>query len=349
MLDLPYLQSPPKLNGLLRFSPEDFRVDEVLGFEPCGDGEHVFVNVEKTGCNTQFVANQLAKFAGVSSRQVSYSGMKDKQAVTTQWFSVHLPGKASLEWPELNNDAYRVLEVARHNKKLRRGVHRGNRFAITCRQLQGDREDFLHRAELVRAQGVPNYFGEQRFGFQGGNIEKAKQWFAGELKPARHLRGIYLSAARSHLFNEVLAKRLREGSWCRVLEGEVLMLAGTQSTFDSEGEDFKLLQQRVEEGDLHTTGPLYASEALGLSPASEREQLEQQVFEQNQPLIEGLKRERLKAQRRALRVIPSELKVEISDDCAVMTFSLPSGCFATSVVRELLNYQIPPPVEGQTQ
>ncbi len=161
----------PEATGLIRVNPEDFQVDEILGFELSGEGEHVCLHIRKRNSNTAFVAKQIARLADVKNMDVSYAGLKDRNAVTTQWFSVYLSNKTEPDWQQLNTDEVEVLEVVRHNRKLRRGALKGNRFKICVRELQGDHESLEQRLQTIRGKGVPNYFGEQRFGRD--NLEQA--------------------------------------------------------------------------------------------------------------------------------------------------------------------------------
>jgi tRNA pseudouridine13 synthase len=318
----------------MRSCPEDFVVDEELGFEPEGEGEHALVHVRKQGCNTAWVARQLAQLAGIRVREVSYCGLKDRDAVTSQWFSVWLPGKPDPDWQALGDDQIEVLRVARHRRKLRRGYHRSNRFGVRLRELQGDRDALLKRLETVRDEGVANYFGAQRFGRGSGNIEAALGLFRGANKCRdRHLRGLYLSAARSLLFNRIVALRVAEGSWNRALPGEVLMLDGSRSIFDIEQVDADIVQ-RVRGGDLHPTGALWGmgeSRASGEALAAER-----RGMLGCDEIQRGLEAIGMKQERRALRLRPQGLSWEFeADDVLRLEFSLPSGGYATTVVAAI--------------
>lgn len=339
MTDLPYACGEPPIAGVLRRSHADFLVEEQLGFAPSGDGEHVFLYIEKAGLNTQQLADKLARFANVPARQVSYAGMKDRNAITRQWFSVHLPGVAELDWALLNNQQLTVLEQARHGKKLRRGVHRANRFVICVRDVIGDSDTLQQRAAQIAATGIPNYFGEQRFGRNGSNIDQARQWFAGDFKPKKHRRGIYLSAARALLFNQVLAARVEDRSWNQLLAGELAMLEGSNSVFAVADETDN--KQRLEAGDIHPTG-LMAGKPSALMPGGGVARLEQRVVEADPILQSGLEQAGLNAERRALRVIPREFTMRWSPELAeaTLSFVLPRGCYATSLMRELLSYSV---------
>lgn len=338
VLDLPYAYGKPPLSGDLRSQPADFIVEEQLGFEPEGEGEHHFLWLQKTGLNTEQVARTVARFAGVPPRQVSYSGMKDRHAITRQWLSVHLPGNREYPWSELNSKSLSILTATRHRKKLRRGTHQSNQFTLRVRNLVGDRDELAERVSKARQQGVPNYFGEQRFGRNGSNVEEARRWFDGQWRPKKHQRGIYLSAARSFLFNEVLAQRVRDHSWQQLLPGEVIALNGSHSVFTHTGE--ASLTRRLAEGDIHPSGPM-AGKKSAVSCENVVASLEASILNAHVELLAGLEQAGLKAERRPLRVIPENLLCkQLPDQSVELTFSLPSGCFATALMRELIHYRV---------
>ena len=342
MHSLPYAYEKPLLTGLLRQQPSDFCVEEMLGFEPEGEGEHVFLWVEKRGLNTQQVAERLSRFASVPLKKTGYSGMKDRHAVTRQWFSLQLPEKNEPDWQQLDDSQVSVLRHDRHRRKLRRGAHKANRFTISIAALKAEditraSDDLAARIESMTRRGFPNYFGEQRFGRQGMNLVNASQWFEGTLKPKRHLRGIYLSSARSSLFNRVLAKRVEEGSWCELLSGELLLLEGTNSVFAPSDDD--QLANRLQEGDIHPTGPLYGTSGK-LNCEDEVAALEDNTLSLYPSITSGLESKGLKAERRALRVIPKQLKYQLDHERLELSFILPSGSFATALVRELVDYSV---------
>lgn len=343
----PRAHGVPAVGGVIRGRPEDFFVEEVLGFEPEGEGEHVFLSIEKRALNTEQVARRLAILAGVPIRQVSYSGMKDRHAVTRQWFSVHLPGQRDIAWQQLECNAgseqLLILAQTRHRKKLRRGVHSGNRFVIRVSALEGDMDGLRNAVNTVAGVGIPNYFGEQRFGNGGNNLERARAWFAGQWRPPRHRRGLYLSAARSFLFNAVLARRVVAGNWSRALDGELCMLAGSRSVFAPEDTGGAEIIERLLRGDIHPTGPLYGRAGKRV-PSGCVEKLEAEAMADHNALTEGLDRCNVDADRRPLRVIPRDLVLRLVESsagpCAELRFTLPGGCFATAVVRELVRYRV---------
>ncbi len=338
VIDLPYAYGKPLMRGVLRTEAADFMVEEQLAFEPSGEGEHHFLWIEKAGLNTEQVARRIAQIAQLPIRQISYCGMKDRHALTRQWFSVHLPGKKTIDWSQLNSPALSLLAATLHRKKLRRGTHRGNRFTLRVRDWLGDHDDFIARVEKIQLQGVPNYFGEQRFGHDGANLDNARRWFAGELKPGRHLRGIYLSAVRGWLFNQVLAQRVSDGSWQQLLPGELVALQGSHSVFAHNEDD--ALQQRLLAGDVHPTGPLYGKNGTLVCEKAVAA-LETSILKPHSELLAGLEQAGLKAERRPLRMIPHNLLWKtVPEQTVEITFSLPTGCFATVLMRELLDYRV---------
>lgn len=335
-MDLPRAHGGAPLRGILRAAPEDFFVDEDLGFAADGSGEHVFVRVEKRGANTDFVARELARFAGVRPDSVSYAGMKDRHAVTRQTFSVHLPGKADPDWPTLEHAEFRVLETARHSRKLQRGALKGNRFRIVLRDVEGGPAAAERVVEAIRTHGVPNYFGEQRFGREAANVEKALAMFKGR-RVQRHERSLFLSAARSHLFNAVLAARVEQGNWNRPLDGEVWMLDGTHSIFGPEPLAPELVA-RLERGDIAPTGPMWGAGELRTRDAVA--EMENSVAARYPELAAGLASAGLRQERRSLVLHPRELELcWLQDTGAELSFYLSSGSYATVLLREIFDYQ----------
>ncbi|MGA9334799.1 MAG: tRNA pseudouridine(13) synthase TruD [Rudaea sp.] len=334
-MPMPYAYGGPPLIGILRATPEDFVVDEHLGIVADGAGEHIFVRVEKRGANTDWVARELARFAGVDARNVSYAGLKDRHAVARQTFSVHLPGKPDPDWMALQDAEFRILDVARHGRKLQRGALNGNRFRIVLRDIRGDRVAAERIFASISAGGVPNYFGEQRFGRGGDNVRRAAAMFQGR-RVARHERSLLLSAARSRLFNRVLAERVRRGDWNRPLDGEVWMLAGTHSIFGPEPLTPEL-SDRHARGDIDLTGPLWGEGELR---SSERvRQLESAVADANLQVAAGLAANGLRQQRRALACRPQDFAARwLTANSLELDFYLNSGSYATVVIREILNY-----------
>jgi tRNA pseudouridine13 synthase len=329
---LPTAFGPPVLRACIRAAPEDFFVEELPAFEASGAGEHLLLTVEKRGTNTAFAAKRIAAWAGVSEMAVSYAGMKDRHAVTRQRFSVHLPGQKEPEVATLESDDLRVIESIRHSRKLQRGALRGNRFVLRLREVAGDSAAIEQRLRTLRQAGFPNYFGEQRFGRGGGNLDAARRMFAGE-RVKRDQRGMLLSAARSELFNRVLAARIVDGNWNQGLAGELWMLDGSHSIFGPES-DPAALTDRIDALDIHPTGPLWGRG--GLRTADACLAVEEAVLEDAATFRVGLEQAGLKQERRALRVPVRELAWSWIDDAALeLTFELPPGSYATALLGAL--------------
>jgi len=332
---LSYAYGVPPVSGVLRTQPEDFFVDEVLGFEPDGEGEHVLLQIEKRNTNTQWLADQLARYAGIPKRDVSYAGMKDRHAVTRQWYSLGLAGAAEPDWNNLNIDNVRVLQHARHRRKLRRGTLQGNRFHLVIRNLQGDPAGLESRLQDIAQAGVPNYFGEQRFGHDGANLQQAMAMFQGKRIKDRHKRSLYLSAARSYLFNELLSQRVARGDWNRAIPGDVMLLAGSNSYFVPELNDVTI-QQRLASFDIHPSGCLWGK---GDTPTqAEAAELERSLAQAHPELCRGLEQAGLKQERRALRlpVVDLQWELDAAKQLLELRFFLPAGAYATTVLRELV-------------
>lgn len=333
----PRTAAPALTSATLRATPDDFVVEEQMPYTLAGAGEHLWVKLRKRGYNTEQVAKQLARTAGVTRREVGYAGMKDRHAVTVQWFSLHLAGRPDPDWSSLP-DGMTVVENTRHSRKLKTGALAGNRFRIVLRDCLGDRDAALRRGEAIRTQGVPNYFGEQRFGHGGGNVAAARAMFAGGGNARdRKQAGIYLSAARSLVFNEVLARRVAAGTWDRALDGDAMVLNGSRSFFVP-GIIDETIRRRLAEGDIHPSGPLWGRGDLPTKSAVR--ELEAAVASEHPDLVRGLEAAGLDQERRALRVMPQELHAQWLDASALsLTFVLPPGSYATMVLRELADYR----------
>ncbi len=323
----------PPAQGVLRATAADFMVEELLGFEPDAGVAHRLLRVEKTDANTLYVARALARHAGVRPADVGFAGLKDRHAVALQWFTV--PARPGVDWAGCAGEGFRVLEAHAHSRKLKRGALAGNRFRITVRELQGDSDSLAARLQTVREAGVPGYFGAQRFGRDGANLERVHDWMSGAPLPRdREERGFVLSSARSLLFNAVLDARVRAGSWSRLMDGEVVNLAGSASVFQAEVID-DILAGRCSACDVHPTGPLPGRG--GKLPAGAAFALEQSVLEPFQPLVERLAAAGVDGSRRALRVPVADLLWNLDGAVLELSFRLPRGAFATSVLRELVD------------
>ncbi|MCW8899175.1 MAG: tRNA pseudouridine(13) synthase TruD [Gammaproteobacteria bacterium] len=330
-----YANGEPSLSGVIRTQASDFKVDEKFAFEATGEGEHALLHVKKQDTNTEWLSRQISQLAGVRKVDVSYAGLKDRNAVTTQWFSVWLPGKPDPDWSLLNSDNVEILATVRHNRKLRRGSLRGNQFALIVRNVEGDISDLEQRMNTIRHDGVPNYFGDQRFGIDGKNLEKAEIMFAGKREKDRFRRSIYLSAARSAMFNDLLSERVAMNKWANGIAGDVMLLDNSHSYFLAEEIDEKI-NQRLKEHDIHPSGPLWGrGELLSKGVVAELEYKLKDKF----PVFDvGLKNARLDQERRSLRLSVNDFKWKYNEDHKLLelNFFLSAGGYATSVLREII-------------
>ena len=337
-----FLFGRPNSKGILKSIPEDFVVNEVMDVIPCGEGEHYWLDISKVKCNTEQLAKALAKFSSVSIRDVGYSGMKDYFAQTRQWFSVWKPKGGEPSWKEFKLDGVTIHQVIRHQRKIKRGTHKSNKFEIVIRNVTGDLSDIENRLERIVTLGVPNYFGQQRFGNNAENMSQVLDYFCGDKKvKSKHLRGILLSSARSWLFNEVVSARIKEGTFFKLHENEPTNLNSSSSIFKSVGD--RAEHDRIVALDIHPTAPMWG---VGLDKMLENYdrakvfEWEQEVLNDYQVFQEGLERENLNYQRRAIRCALSELQWSFEhankQTHLMLSFELLSGQFATSVLREVV-------------
>lgn len=326
----------PTLIGVIRTHYSDFKVDEKFAFDATGEGEHALLHIKKQDTNTDWLSRQISELAGVRQVDVSYAGLKDRNAITTQWFSVWLPGKPDPDWSQLNSENVEILTTCRHNRKLRRGSLRGNQFNLIIRDVTGDASDLEQRINIIQQDGVPNYFGEQRFGIGGKNLEKATIMFGGKREKDRFKRSIYLSAARSAMFNEVLSQRITMNKWADGIPGDVMLLDNSHSYFLAEVIDEKIIQ-RLKEHDIHPSGPLWGRGDL-LSKGDVAA-LENTLPEKFEVYDLGLKNARLDQERRSLRLSVKDLQWNYDEQNKLLelSFFLPAGGYATSVLREIVN------------
>lgn len=336
---LPRAHGEAVLSARIRCMPDDFVVEEIDAFQASGVGEHLLLRIQKRGMNTAFAAGRIAAWAGVPESAVGYAGLKDRHAVTRQRFSVQLPGREAPDVAALQTDDLTVLDQARHARKLPRGALAGNRFDLILRAVAGDATAIEQRLRCIAAEGVPNYFGVQRFGHGGGNIDAALAMFEGR-RMRREQRGLLLSAARSELFNRVLAVRVDQDNWRGLgrsgpLAGEVWMLDGSRSVFGPEPWS-EALATRLAAFDLQPTGPLWGCGELRTT--QEVRAIELTAVEQapGSALCRGLEGAGLRQERRALRLRPSGLSWDWPQLRTLrLRFALPPGAYATVVLDAL--------------
>lgn len=337
--DLPQATLPSIASATYKQHTDDFCVTENIGFDFTGEGEHLCVYIQKTNANTAFVAKLLAQWAGIPQRDVSFCGLKDRFAVTQQWFSLRIPKKQAPEHAFEHADA-RILQTQWHNKKLARGAHKTNTFKIVLRDILRDdqTQHTIHtQLETIASQGIPNYFGTQRFGHNGHNIDKISAIFSGELskkKVKRNEYSILLSSARAFIFNRILAQRVRYNTWHQALAGDVFNLNGSGSVFTSDDID-ATIHARIETGDIHPTAPLWGRGQL--KSTLEVAALEQSLAQENQLLRDGLENAGLKQERRPTRMMIQTLQWQWLDDTTLqLQFELGKGCYATSLLDALV-------------
>ncbi len=336
---LPRAHGDPLSAATIRSTPEDFIVIEDLGYAFSGEGEHVILTIEKCELNTLDVVQTLAKYANVKRMAVGFAGLKDRVAVTTQSFSVHLPGKPDLDWSVIESDSLRIVAITKHHKKIRRGTLRSNTFSLILRDIDVAKELIEQRLSQIQQHGVPNYFGAQRFGRFSSNLTKADAWFKGEgRRPKQEQAKMLISAVRSYLFNQVLAARVEQGNWNVPLVGDVALLANSRAQFHVEANDGEL-PSRIALDDVRLSGPLPGDESRAKWPEGEALVLEQNALDDALAhfWIEQLRQRRIERDRRALRVMPVNVSYEWLDAASFkVNFSLVSGAFATSVLREIV-------------
>jgi len=363
---LGYVLGQPSVKAELKAEAEDFVVEELISYPLSGEGEHLWCWVEKRQQNTDWVAGMLAKWADTSKRNVGFAGQKDRHAVTRQWFSIQLPGKADPDMESFAVEGVQILKMVRHNRKLQRGGLAGNRFRLRLKNLEfagaddktgiSIKEDIEARLQSIQTMGFPNYFGQQRFGWNGNNLVQAAELFkqdssvkASSRKGKRKRRsseqnkqGLYISAVRSWMFNELLSQRIEDGNWNELLAGDLLQLEGSNKWFAADLEaDGDVLKQRVAAGDLHPSGVLFGDGALATTDLARI--YEQSIENRHPKWMDGLRKLRVQPDRRAFRVCPSNLEWHWLEQDAdgqkinlELGFELPAGSFATMLLREVV-------------
>jgi tRNA pseudouridine13 synthase len=333
---------PPRAHGAplpraqLKSAPEDFHVEEQLSFEPSATGPHWLLRVEKRTANTRWVAAQIARVAGVPAGDVGYAGLKDRHAVAVQWFSVPNLATTAEFWSTVRTPEFKVLEAHANLRKLKIGALSGNRFRIRLRDVIWPREQLDHKLEALRMHGAPNYFGPQRFGRDGYNLDRVAAWVqSGDAPRGRAERSFTLSAARSLLFNAVLARRVEAGDWSQLAPGDLASLDGSGSHFSVDAVDDEL-RRRLAEFDIHPSGPLWGRGA----PATQGQALQHElgVSRDLTAVADLLAAEGLAQERRALRCAIRDLSAEREASTLTLSFSLGRGQFATAVLREICEF-----------
>lgn len=334
LAELAFLYGKPTTKAKIKVKPEHFIVRENLGFEFTGTGEHLMVRIRKTGENTSFVANELAKVCAVKSKDVGWAGLKDRHAVTEQWLSIHLPKSESPDFTSFEKQypSIQILETTRHNRKLRPGDLIGNDFEITLSEVT-DVEDVEFRIKKIIESGVPNYFGAQRFGKDGNNLLEARRWGKDNVRTRnQNKRSLYLSTARSWLFNHIVSARLNNEAFSHLMLGDIVTKSG--DTIIINEENLVQYQGELESGSVNLTAALAGDNDL---PTKESAlELEQAIIDSEPHLMALIRGNRMRHDRRDIVLKPLDLKYKAVDNRIVLSFSLSSGSFATSIVRELI-------------
>jgi len=335
--DLSYVYGQPEGIAQFKLNSTDFIVREVLSFEPEGKGTHAFLYIEKINTNTEWLIRQLARFAGVEARNIGYAGLKDRNAVTYQWLSVNLEGIEEPDWDDFDVPACKIIKKTYHRKKLKRGTIKYNHFQIVLRGIEQKYcSDMDLRIHQIKHSGVPNYFAQQRFGHDYNNLLRAITWFKDGRKIKKRVeRGMVLSAARSMVFNQMLSQRIKTTGWLKLLTGEVMMLNGTHSVFSADVIDDDILD-RFAQNDIHPSSVLWGKGAL--SSTQQLLMLEQEISENLSGWCRGLEEQGLKQARRAARLLPEDLSINHAPGQSILSFSLPSGCYATTLLREIIQF-----------
>lgn len=333
-------ESTEQVSATLRTTPADFVVDELPAYDASGEGDHLYVTFRKTGLTTLHVVRALAERLGVDPREVGFAGMKDRHAVTTQIASFPFAqGRDSAEALGVALEGVSILDAKRHRNKLRTGHLRGNRFTITLRDLDaGGCATIERRLERVRAEGVPNAFGPQRFGRDGANPERALAWLNGKARPPRDKRErkLLFSALQSRAFNQVLAAREAEGAWSSVLLGDLAQKHDSGGVFLVSEGDLDDARARATEGLISPTGPMFGVKMRwpeGRAAELEHEALAEMI---DDPTRLAAFSNYGEGARRALRLWVDELTWKREGaDALVVSFVLTKGGYATTVLSRV--------------
>ncbi len=326
------------IGGRIKSSPEDFCVDECPLYLPGGTGEHLYVRITKRNLSTLDLVGRLSSILGVKAKSIGVAGLKDAQAVTSQMLSIHGVDAAALEHIRLDDRLTAIDILGRHRNRLRKGHHSGNRFRITIRDVSQDAGDHVPAvlAELAR-RGVPNYFGPQRQGRSGVNYQTGAQLLIDAERRAgmsRAKRLWYLSTYQSHLFNRLLARRIE---WIdRILTGDWAMKHANGACFPVT--DAAAEQPRADRFEISPTGILFGSRAPWASgePGDMEQAVAAEAGATPQDLIRAAAQCGFRGERRALRVQAKDMTWQLEQDRLMISFTLPPGAYATSVLRELM-------------
>lgn len=325
----------PGVGGEIKSKPEHFKVEEILPYAPCGEGEHLFVTVRRSGWNTADVAKVLAKCFDCKNHEVGWGGRKDKHAITIQTFSIRLPLHISLTEAETKLEAlpFEIIGLKRHINKLKTGHVAGNRFEITVSQVEPDAlANAQAIAEVLRQKGLPNYYGEQRFGYQMRNLDRAASLMEGTRKPRGRKDAFTVSVMQSALFNIWLKTRVARDAFNRLLLGDVARKTDTGGLFVVD--DLEEATTRFEAHQIVYTGPIFGHKMMAAGDIAGV--YEAMILEKFHLDLSAFKPLKAPGSRRPALLYLDDLRVALCPSGLKFEFSLPSGAYATTVLREFM-------------
>ncbi len=336
---VPYLTaSIPALGGRIRSTPEDFCVDERPLYLPCGEGEHLYIKITKRGLSTPDLVMRLSSQLHVKAQTIGVAGLKDAQAVTTQMVSLQGVKADAVAVLATDERLLSVEVLGRHRNRLRKGHHAGNHFRLVVREVREGSEDLLSRLfdELVR-RGVPNYFGPQRQGRAGTNFQLGAELLqdaARRNKMPRSKRIWFMNAYQSYVFNQIVARRIETID--RVLLGDWAMKSENGACFPVEQPDVE--QLRADRFEISPTGPLFGSRAPWATgvPGDVERAVIAELGSTPELLSKAGAECGFRGERRALRVRLNDLAWSLDGSVLTLSFWLPPGSYATSVLREVV-------------
>jgi len=345
-MKLPYLTtSVDPIEAEFRSTLEDFEVEEVPAYAPAGTGEHVFAFIEKRGVTTKDAVRALCQRVGADPQAAGWAGLKDRHAITRQWISIWGTTPDAVMRGEI--EGVRVLEAALHPQKLRTGHLRANRFRIRLRHLDASRIDDLRRVlSEIEAHGLPNYYGEQRFGREGDNAERALRWVLGEERAPRagFQRKLQMSALQSDLFNRCVAERVQSSALGKVHAGDVVKKHDSGGLFIAA--DVEETQTRADAREISPTGPIFGAKMRW--PEGEARAREEELLRQAGLTLDHFAKWKRVAPgtRRFVRVPVPKIDLTVSDNTVDLKFTLPAGSYATILLREILKRDAHPAKTG---
>jgi tRNA pseudouridine13 synthase len=328
----------PGIGGKIKTNPEDFEVEEIPAYEPSGQGDFLYLWIEKRDMGAEYFTRQIARRLDMQVGEVGIAGLKDRRAVTRQMVSV--PATVESRLPQLDGDGIRVLRVSRHSNKLRSGHLHGNRFRILIREPATT--DVAAIVERVRQHGLPNYYGPQRFGHDGETLQMGLALVRGE-KPVKPVRSpfqkkLVLSAAQSALFNHALARRFRDGLLSRVLPGDVMCKIPFGGMFVAVDVDAE--QKRFDAREIVHAGPIFGRKTFATAgEAAQREQAALSAFGLTDFAFNGFGK-LLQGTRRHNLIYVADLAADVELDGLRVTFTLPAGSYATVLLREFMKTDV---------